>query len=162
MTQPPLQGRKGPLRTLRAALAAGQEGQFLLISGDAGIGKSPLATAFAAEAEAAGVAVTWGRAWEFADAPPYFPVWPCLRFLGLDARGDPDGEQHEQEQALQLWETALASLASAAAKQPLLWIVEDLHAADLGTLDLLTFLLQPLPVKRSGLCGRSSWSRGAV
>jgi predicted ATPase len=32
---------------------------------------------------------------------------------------------------------------------PEVWILEDLHAADLGTLDLLTFLAQPLRAMRA-------------
>ena len=143
MTSPVLHGRQGPLQRLRDALGAARQGrgQLVLVSGDAGIGKSALATAFAGEAEAAGTRVTWGRAWEFADAPPYFPVWPCLRALGIDASGG-DGE----DQAFRLWERVLAALARAG--EPLVWVVEDLHAADLGTIDLLTFLVQPLRALR--------------
>ena len=167
MTSPTtLHGREGPLQSLRAALTAAQQGrgQLVLISGDAGIGKSALAAAFAGEAESAGLRVTWGRAWEFADAPPYFPVWPCLRTLGIDASGRDRGEhpeppggqppsqqqsqQHSDDQAFHLWERVLSALASAAATEPVIWIVEDLHAADLGTLDLLTFLVQPLGTMR--------------
>ncbi|HTR55488.1 MAG TPA: AAA family ATPase [Kofleriaceae bacterium] len=133
-----IEGRDGELARLRSALASarGGRGQLAVIVGEAGIGKTTLATALAAEAEASGAAVAWGRAWEFAEAPPYFPVAPCLRALGVDAGGDP----------FQLWEQVLAALARAAA--PVVWIVEDLHAADLGTLDLLTFLAQPLRAMR--------------
>ena len=143
-------GREGPTRALRDALASARKGRGALvtITGEAGIGKSALAAAFAEEAEAAGVPVTWGRAWEFADAPPYFPVWPCLRALGLDVPGR-DPSRHDDGHAFQLWEAVLGSLASASASAPLVWIVEDVHAADLGTLDLLTFLAQPLRATRA-------------
>ena len=72
MPNPTLHGREGPLLTLRAALATARQGrgQIALISGDAGIGKSALASAFAAEAAADGVLAVWGRAWELSDAPP--------------------------------------------------------------------------------------------
>ena len=131
-----LYGRDAPLRTLRAAFeqALGGRGQLVVVSGDAGLGKTALATTLAAEAETRAT-VTWGRAWEFADAPPYFPMWPCLRGLGLPTTVG-DGE------SFQLWEQVLAALAQL--DKPAVWLIEDLHAADLGTLDLLTFLAQPL------------------
>ncbi|MCA9647363.1 MAG: ATP-binding protein, partial [Myxococcales bacterium] len=128
MTEPVLHGRRQPLSALRAALASAREGRgrLVLVSGDAGIGKTSLVTALADEAAAAGATVSTGRAWELADAPPYFPVWPCLRSLGVTPS--------EDEQAFRLWETVLEALARAAATRPVVWVVEDLHAADLGTL----------------------------
>ncbi|HTJ47605.1 MAG TPA: AAA family ATPase [Kofleriaceae bacterium] len=136
--EPALHGRSAPLAALRDALARAGAGRgaLAIVSGEAGIGKTAIATAIAREAEASGAAVTWGRAWEFAEAPPYFPVAPCLRALGVDAGGD----------AFALWERVIEALARATA--PVVWIVEDLHAADLGTLDLLTFLAQPLRAMR--------------
>jgi hypothetical protein len=137
-----LHGRDVPLGVLRAALegAIGGRGQLAVVSGEAGIGKSALAASLAHEAEARGATVTWGRAWEFADAPPYFPVWPCLRALGITIG---DGRRSEAE-AYRLWEDVVTELARASSAKPAVWILEDLHAADLGTLDLLTFLAQPL------------------
>jgi tetratricopeptide (TPR) repeat protein len=135
-----LVGRDAPLASLRDALAdalAGR-GRVVLVSGEAGIGKSALAATIAREAEARGAAVTWGRAWEFADAPPYFPVWPCLRAVGIEPSAA------ELGQHFQLWERVVAALARASAKTPAVWILEDLHAADLGTLDLITFLALPV------------------
>lgn len=139
-----LHGRDAQLDALRAGLDAAlvKRGGLVLISGEAGIGKSALATAIAAVAEARGASVTWGRAWEFADAPPYFPVWPCLRALDIPI-GTSDATH---ESAFHLWERVLASLVRASS--PMVWIIEDLHAADLGTLDLLTFLAQPLRATR--------------
>jgi len=136
-----LHGRTEPLRLLRGALDAARagHGQLVLISGEAGIGKSAVALELAREAEASGVEVTWGRAWEFADAPPYFPVSPCLRSLGVSA---------ERGEAFQLWEIVVERLSQASREAPRLWVIEDLHAADLGTLDLLTFLAQPLRALR--------------
>jgi hypothetical protein len=40
-----------------------------------------------------------------------------------------------------LWESVVSALARSG---PFVWVLEDLHAADLATLDLLTFLAQPL------------------
>jgi len=127
-----LVGRDAPLAALRGALtdAFAGRGRVAVVSGEAGIGKSALAATLAHEAEARGAIVTWGRAWEFADAPPYFPVWPCLRAIGIE----PDTA--ELGQPFQLWERVVAALARVAPGAPVVWILEDLHAADLGTLDL--------------------------
>lgn len=125
---------------LRAALerATGGRGTFVLLSGDAGIGKSSVASAFAAEIEASGAAeASWGRAWEFAEAPPYFPLRPLLRARAIDPLAE---EFREEGGSFRLWERVVEALA--AAPRPLVWFIEDLHAADLLTLDLLTFLAQ--------------------
>jgi tetratricopeptide (TPR) repeat protein len=137
------------LQALRAALAAAMvgRGQLALVSGEAGIGKSAIAAVIARDALAAQAVVTWGRAWEFADAPPYFPVWPCLKALGIELP-QPGQGKHDEGHAFQLWEKVVAALAQATASAPVVWVLEDLHAADLGTLDLLTFLAQPLRALR--------------
>jgi tetratricopeptide (TPR) repeat protein len=148
--EPVLHGRDPPLRALRAGLEAtiGGRGNVAVISGEAGIGKSVVAAAIARDAEACGATITWGRAWEFADAPPYFPVWPCLRALGIHLGGD-DKKTYDEVDAFRLWEAVVASLARATLDAPVVWIIEDIHAADLGTLDLLTFLAQPLRAMRA-------------
>jgi len=141
-------GRDRELGLLRdaAARARAGRGQVVVLSGEPGIGKTTLAEALAAEAAAAGDDVTRGRAWELADAPAFFPLWPCLRALGLRAdaaagRGDAG--------AFHLWEEVLEALARATAARPALWLLEDLHAADLQTLDLLCFLAQPVRALRA-------------
>jgi hypothetical protein len=140
-----LHGREASLQVLRDRLASAHagHGQLVLVSGEPGIGKSALAEAIAGEARARGADVTWGRAWEFAEAPPYFPMRPLVRALGIDASAELDDAG-----AFDLWERVLAALASAATSRTIVWLVEDIHAADLGTLDLLTFLGQPLRAMR--------------
>ena len=136
-----LVGRDEALATLRGALAQAEarHGQLVLLTGEPGVGKSALAELLGREAEARGAAVVYGRAWELAEAPPYFPVWPCLRALGLEP---PSGTAPEA--AFHLWERVLEALGRAAAQRTVVWILDDLHAADLLTLDLLSFLARPL------------------
>jgi hypothetical protein len=124
---------------LRSALDAARRGRgcVALVRGEPGIGKSAIVKAIAEEAQAAGVQVVEGRAWELAEAPPYFPLWPCFRELGISAPADGTS-------AFRLWEDVLAALARHATNRPLTLVLEDLHAADLQSLDLLTFLVQPL------------------
>src|SRR5690349_16365700 len=143
MTQPvPIVGRDDVLTELRQALtqAEARRGQLVVVSGEPGIGKSTLADIVGREAGERGATVVFGRAWELAEAPPYFPVWSGLRALGLEP---PRGAALESD-AFHLWERVLEALARAAAERPFVWILEDLHAADLLTLDLLTFLARPL------------------
>jgi hypothetical protein len=134
-----LVARAKPLAILRDALddAAAHRGRLVLVRGEPGIGKSALVEVVAAEAEERGFTTVMGRAWELAEAPPYFPMWALLRSLGLQAPDDPAG-------AFRMWEDVLARLAERGRQAPLLCVVEDVHAADLQTLDLLTFLVQPL------------------
>jgi len=140
-SEPILEGRDAALEVLREALAqaARGRGRVVVVTGDAGIGKSTLAAALAGQAEASGAEVVWGRAWEFAEAPPYFPVRAALRGLGIDPH---EATFREEGGAFRLWESVVEALASAGSRAPRVWILEDLHAADLLTLDLLTFLAQ--------------------
>lgn len=134
-------GRAGERATLREALERALRGRggIVVIRGEAGIGKSTLAEAAAERAQALGFDVLFGRAWEFADAPAYFPLWSALRALGLlDMARATRGEA----EAFQLWEATLGVLA--AAEKPILWRLEDLHAADAQTLALLLFLGVPI------------------
>lgn len=105
----------------------------MCVVGEAGIGKSALAEDFAAEARRAGARVAVGRAWELGDAPPYFPVWPCLAGLGLAVPPEPTPEG-----GFVLWQEVLSRLSTSGG--PWVWVVEDVHAADDATLDLLLFL----------------------
>jgi tetratricopeptide (TPR) repeat protein len=134
-----LEGRDAALGVLADALGRARtgRGQLAVVSGDAGIGKSTIAVALGTEAEASGFEVVWGRAWEFADAPPYFPVRTALRALGIDPHR---ADLREDGGSFRLWEEVVEGLARAA--KPTMWVLEDLHAADLLTLDLLTFLAQ--------------------
>ena len=144
-----LYGRQETMNALRGALDAafGGRGCLALVSGEPGIGKTAVVTAIAHEAEARGAAVTWGRAWEFAGAPAYFPVWPCFRAMNVGVFDDPKAS-HDERDAFRLWERVASTLARVSSTTPTVWILEDLHASDLGTLDLLTFLAQSVRAMR--------------
>lgn len=143
-----LLGRSEELSVLSTALEAARAGRggLALVSGDAGIGKSALVDEVQRRAEAQGFRVTTGRAWEFADAPPWFALRGCVRSLGLDPEKLAGASD---EGAFVLWERVLEALSSTTREAPVLWVVEDIHAADLQTLDLLVFLTQPLRALRA-------------
>jgi predicted ATPase len=69
-----------------AALAG--HGQAIMIAGDPGIGKTRTAREFADYAERQGAKVLWGRCYEDAGAPPY---WPWVQIIRV-ALADSDGE----------------------------------------------------------------------
>src|SRR5689334_8675419 len=107
-----MEGRDTAMSALRDALGetARGKGRLAVVSGDAGIGKSTVAAAIASEADAAGFEVTFGRAWEFADAPPYFPVRGALRGLGIDPHR---ADLRDEGGSFRLWEEVVEALARA-------------------------------------------------
>src|SRR5215218_8537378 len=74
-------GRADELVALRAALdaASAGHGRLVLVGGEPGIGKTRLVREVTAQAEAAGIEVRWGRAWEDEGAPAFWPWVQVLR-----------------------------------------------------------------------------------
>jgi hypothetical protein len=174
----PLYGRDRELGELGAALDGAGEGRgrLLLLVGEPGIGKSRLAEVFAEMAAERGATVAWGRAWEAGGAPAYWPWIEVLRDLDLDRidlpasalavaahilpelrdrRPDlPAPPPLEPAQAMFRLFDAIASLMRRAAREaPLVIILDDLHAADVGTLSLLHFAARGLRHARVLLVG---------
>src|SRR5688572_6507414 len=112
MTTTPTFGRGAVLDMMRDAVlqACAGRGRLVVVSGEAGIGKSTIAAAVAEQAETRGAAVYWGRAWEFADAPAYFPVRPALRSLGVDLQTP---AFREEGGSFRLWEEVALALGEA-------------------------------------------------
>jgi DNA-binding SARP family transcriptional activator len=78
---PPLVGRAQPLAALRQAFVRAQTGlpQVVVLQGEAGIGKTRLASEFLAWARAQGADVLTGRAFATAVRLPYAPLVAALR-----------------------------------------------------------------------------------
>src|SRR5919106_6309058 len=74
-------GRQREMSELKAALeeALSGQGRLVMLVGEPGIGKTRTARELAAYAEAQGVQVLWGRCYEEAGAPPYWPWIQPLR-----------------------------------------------------------------------------------
>jgi predicted ATPase len=84
----PFVGRGTELAVLRVALedACSGHGSVVLLTGEAGIGKTRLAEKLAAEASERGVVAAWGACRQGQDAPA---LWPRLQILVAAAQSQP-------------------------------------------------------------------------
>ena len=136
-------GRLRELGELERAVDATRAGSgaTVLVAGEAGIGKSRLASELAGRARTAGFEILLGRAIDFVGAElPYQPFLEALRPLGEPRPVD----EPRAGSLLQVFENTLALLTDRAAAAPVLLVLEDLHWADTSTLDLTVFLTHNL------------------
>ena len=128
-------GRARELEQLEGALAG--SGATVLVTGEAGIGKTRLVSELAARCECE---VLLGRAIDLVGTE--LPYQPFVEALGELPR--------ETGSQLRVFETALGRLT---ARAPVLLVLEDLHWADASTLDLVVFLAHNLHDRRVLLVG---------
>ena len=90
-----LVGREPVLAAASLLMAEGRRGagQFLLISGEAGIGKTALLAALARSSASAGALVLSGFCWQGEGAPPYWPWSQVLRATGCYRPSEPTSWQ---------------------------------------------------------------------
>ncbi|MBC6469622.1 AAA family ATPase [Actinomadura alba] len=162
------------VRALEKA-ASGQAG-VVLVSGDAGVGKTRLVGELAEVARSRGHTVLSGQCAELGEAMPYLPLADALRAAArapetasslLEAlrarpvlgRLLPDGDVDPADQGgaelaqQQLFGAVLGLLGELSDTEPVLLVFEDLHWADRSTRDLLTFLSRVLQRERVCLVG---------
>jgi predicted ATPase len=156
-----LVGRGPLLAGLEAALdaALAGHGSLMLITGEPGIGKTAVVTAFADEAAVRGVRLAWGRCAEGEGVPGFWPWTQVLRATD----GLPGGEDHlapsgagtasEAADRFRVFDRVVRHLAGAAAKRGLLVVLDDLHWADPDSLGLLEFAARQLAASRLLLVG---------
>lgn len=176
-TPAPLVGRADELGRLTGLLADAEAGQpvVVLVSGDAGVGKTRLVTELGTVAADRGFTVLSGRCAELADMVPYLPLADALRdaATGPSARGpvldalaarpvlsqllpdrqasQPGGGDLPGLAQQQLFGAVLGMLAELAENGPVLLVLEDMHWADRSTRDLVTFLSRVLHRERIAL-----------
>ncbi|HET8629857.1 MAG TPA: AAA family ATPase [Thermomicrobiales bacterium] len=150
---PPLAGRARELAALRERLAAtlAGAGGLVLLGGEAGIGKTALAEALCAAAAARGALVLVGRCYDLGETPPYGPWLDALARYPRDPALPPLPAPLAERGRLgpvagrdALFAQVQDFLAAVAATRPLVLLLEDLHWADPGSLDLLRFLARDL------------------
>jgi DNA-binding CsgD family transcriptional regulator/tetratricopeptide (TPR) repeat protein len=147
-------GRLRELGKLERTLESVREGRgaSILVAGEAGIGKTRLASELARRARDAGFDVLVGRSIDFVGTElPYQPFIEALRPLGRPWQIDAESPRSQ----LEVFEETLGLLAERAAHTPVLLVLEDLHWADTSTLDLVAFLthnIEDQPVLLFGTC----------
>ena len=164
----PLVGRAAAFRHLVGSFqqAWGGQAQAVLVEGEAGIGKTRLATEFVAWAKAQGAEVLRGHVIEMGGRLPYQPLVEALRER-LEAENAPEDlledlwlaelarllpelrvrypdlpapTQDELTAKGRLFEAVARLCDTLARRAPLVLLLEDLHWADGATLDLLRYL----------------------
>ena len=132
---PALFGRERERTLLRGALedALAGHGRVLLVSGEAGIGKTTLVEDLAWQAAERGLPVFTGRCYDLSVTPPFGP-W--LEIIGqasgmATAAPVPTGEGGVVSAQVLEW------LLNEAAQRPLMLILDDFHWADQASHDLL-------------------------
>jgi tetratricopeptide (TPR) repeat protein len=145
------------------AAIQGQGGLHLVV-GEPGIGKTRLADEVAAVAAEKGMVVAWGRAWETGGAPPFYPWIEVLEALGstqaraprLDESRPTRGESASTDSARErfaIFDRVLTFLRERSRQSALLLVFDDLHAADLPSLELLHFVSRNLRSRRIAVIG---------
>jgi hypothetical protein len=144
-----LVGRDAELAKGRAALdrVLSARGALVLFSGEAGIGKTSLADAIAADAEERGAVVAWGRCWEAGGAPAYWPWTQAFRALGLEdpfAAATDAATNEAREIRFRLFDRGVELLRARASQGPVVIVLDDLHAADVPSLLFLQLVAKSL------------------
>ncbi|HVX31420.1 MAG TPA: AAA family ATPase, partial [Nitrolancea sp.] len=145
-------------------------GQIVLLSGEPGIGKTRMAEQVSAIARARGALVTWGSCHEWEGAPAYWPwtqvlrtglqsrgpdglsqlsplqrallgqIMPELLDQGLGSDPPPPIPQEPEARLYQLLVATSALVRATVIQQPLVIVLDDIHWADIPSLQLLRFL----------------------
>jgi len=121
-------------------------GRLVMVTGEAGIGKTTLLAYAARYAESAGLVTVWGHGWPGQGAPAYWPWAQVLRGLGVGQL--PDGPVVDEAPAsarFQKFDTISSLVLGRAEQRPLLVLLDDLQWADVPSLLLLDLLSRRLP-----------------
>ncbi|GAB3447980.1 ATP-binding protein [Actinophytocola sediminis] len=165
-------GRDHPAALLRAEItrATDSHGGLVLVTGEAGIGKTTLVTAAVGGARRAGALVLSGSCWDGAAAPGYWPWTQAIRALrrqataqewaaAEQAAGTPLGlllggaVADEPVTGFQLYDAVTNALVAVAGQRPVVVVLEDLHWADPESVRLLEFVAQHTWFERLLLVG---------
>ncbi len=147
--QPIIYGRERERARLQQLLedAIGGHGALVLISGEAGIGKTALVNDLLLDAEKRGCLLLTGGCYDLTTTPPYGPWIEAIRdYQPSESQpsipswiSDPDELEKVGSQAA-LFEEMRQFFAEIAERQPLVIVLEDLHWSDTASLELLRFL----------------------
>jgi len=145
-------GREKELATLAAGLddAAAGRGRFFLVIGEAGIGKTALVREMERAATDRRFRVLFARGWDGEGAPAY---WPFIQIFRLLDRHHELTPSDDPRQRFAMFDAAAGWLRDAAKTEPLIVVLDDLHAADPSSLSMLNFLARELRSARIAIVG---------
>ena len=162
----PFVGRIRELDELGAAFADASDGHgaVFLVCGEPGIGKSRMMEVLAASARADGWTVLVGRCWDGGGAPAYWPWVQVVRAAGGDfdalspagdtaaalsaRRSSVSSAADADAERFRLFEDVARFLTDVSSDQPVMIVLDDLHAADEPSLLLLRFLATTADTRR--------------
>lgn len=154
--QPTFVGRDREVGRFRAVVdrVLAGHGQVVLVTGEAGIGKTTLVKLLTGESVfEAGIALA-GHCYDLTTTPPYGPWLEVLQAAKrLDGHPLPDvlsGDEALSSAVNQgvLFDTFLRFFRDVASEHPLAVILEDMHWADQASLDLLRFIARQIETGR--------------
>jgi len=144
-------GRDRELASLEDHLveAAAGRGRAILISGEAGLGKSALLRRFVERARARGTRVLLGECTEIEARRPFGPFIDAFVSADLPlppelAQGGPGALPVAEVERYRVHVAFAERLAEAARDRPVVMIIEDLHWADEATNELVLYLARKL------------------
>lgn len=122
-----LLGRERELVALRGWVddARAGRGRVVLVMGEAGVGKTRLGQELGALTDGP---VVWGRCTQTAGSPPFWPWHEVLRTLGV--AGPPSVQAGSPQDRFRVVEAVAGSVLDAAARRPLLIVLDDVQWAD--------------------------------
>jgi hypothetical protein len=154
-------GRDHPAGVLRAELsrAASSHGGLVLVTGEAGIGKTTLVTGVVEEARRSGALVLSGACWDSESAPGYWPWTQVIRALRRTASPEEwataeeaagtglavllgESRPGQVAEGFPLFDAVASGLVAVSHRRPVVVVLDDLHWADAGSLKLLAFAAQ--------------------
>jgi predicted ATPase len=144
-----LVGRDHELTVLRTQLEAAiaGRGSLVLISGEAGVGKTALDNVLVHEATGVGAQSLTGHSYDRTETPPYGPwIEIAQHFQSLPHAADapPVPRLDGATSQANLFTQIRTFLTAATAECPLVLVLEDLHWADTASFALLRFLAHSL------------------
>ncbi|HXJ27193.1 MAG TPA: AAA family ATPase, partial [Streptosporangiaceae bacterium] len=158
-------GRDDVLAQLRFAAeeAVTGRGEFILLTGEAGIGKTTMLSEAARYAESRGIRVAWGFCGPDDSAPAYWPWAQVTRELcpqaweqvqsGLGHGVLPEPDAQAVAARFRLFDLVTAALLAESRIQPDLILLDDLQWADEASLLFLDFFIRRLRAGSAAVIG---------
>jgi hypothetical protein len=152
-------GRDHPAGVLRAEVDRVREshGGLVLVTGEAGIGKTTLVTTAADEARRQGALVLFGSCWDSDSVPGLWPWVQVVRALRRAATPEQWaraeeaagaalaallGEQSGETPEFPVFDAVTSALVAVSQDRPIMVVLDDLHWADPASIKLLAFAAQ--------------------